>query len=156
MRSSRSETHCSPRHSQASAATILLGLLSGRGFHRSAGKLRSSGVGRLVLVSLFLETRFLGKSRMGSLTLRSIRERLDTNVVFLVGTPDLDGEGFCNLFGNFEFGGRFQNADGADVMLVDAATAANHRQQPARFRLLLPSDGGAKPHTAFRHAMTRR
>src|SRR5258708_3079813 len=140
-------------------------------------------MGGLVQMALFLleaglleirllEVRFVGKSRpvfaddlavwlwpslvtsLRRLSLRSFCEHLDTDIVFLVGTPDLDGEGFCNLFGNFEFGGRFQNADGADVMLVDAATAANHRQEPARFRLLLPSDGGAKPHTAFRHAMT--
>src|ERR1019366_2504899 len=158
-----------PRRSQASAATILLCLLSECGScWRHAGKLRLSGVGRLVLVSLFLPgTCFLVKSRPafavrpavllrpslitrfvvltsaavgllvfapgrvqplfhGRLTLRTICQRLDTDVVFLVGTPDLDGERFRDPFGNLELGGGVQNADGADVMLVDAAATANH------------------------------
>src|ERR1700687_20539 len=186
-------------HSQASAAAILLCLLSECRFpRRRAGRPRLSSVGRLVLVSLFLlGTRFLVKSRAAfavrravsprpslimrfivltsaalgflafaprcaqplfrrRLTLWSICHWIDADVVFLVGTSDFDGERLCGRFGNFELGGRFQNADGADVMLVDAATTANHRQQPARFRLFLPSDGGAKPHAALRHAVTRR
>src|SRR5712672_313490 len=90
------------------------------------------------------------------LTLGGIRQRLDADVVFLVGAPDLDGERLCDRVGNFELGGRFQNANGADVMLVDTATTANHRQEPARLRVFLPSDGGAKPYAAVRHAVRRR
>ena len=90
------------------------------------------------------------------LTLRSTCQWLDTDVVFLVRTPDFDTKRVSDRLGNFEFGGRFQNTDGADVMLVDAATTANHRQEPARFRFLPPSDGGAKPHAALHHALTRR
>src|SRR5882672_4622593 len=90
------------------------------------------------------------------LPLRSFCQRLDPDVVFLVGTPDFDGEGFRDPLGDFEFGGGVHDADGADVVLVDTATTANHRQQPARFRVLSAANGGAKPHAALRHAVTRR
>src|SRR5215204_7416213 len=59
------------------------------------------------------------------LTRRCIAERLDTDVVFLVGTPDLDGEGFRGAGGNLEFGGGVHDADGADIRLVDPAAAAD-------------------------------
>src|SRR4051794_19039928 len=45
------------------------------------------------------------------------------------------------------------NPDRADVMLVDAAATADHRQQPAGFGILLPSDAQAKPDAALRHAV---
>src|SRR5215216_3683777 len=90
------------------------------------------------------------------LTRRGIAERLDTDVVFLVGTPDLDGEGFRGTGGNLEFAGGVHDADRADIRLVDAAAAADHRQQPARFRILAAADGGAEPDAAFAHAVTRR
>src|SRR5258705_5235247 len=64
---------------------------------------------------------------------RCIAERLDTDVVFLVGAADLDGKGFRGTGGNLEFGGGIHDADGADVRLVDAAAPADHRQQPAGF-----------------------
>src|SRR5450755_3593421 len=113
--------------------------------------LMSAPVGLLTFVSRRVHPRFRRRQTLGS-----ICQRLDADVVFLVGTPDFDGERLCDRFGNFELGGCFQNADGTDVMLVDTATTANHRQQPARLRVFLPSDGGAKPHAAVRHAVTRR
>src|ERR1700742_3914354 len=40
-------------------------------------------------------------------------------------------------------------------MLVDAATAADHRQQPTGFGILPSSDAGPKPYAALRHAVTK-
>src|SRR5215217_1293191 len=90
------------------------------------------------------------------LTRRRIAERFDTDVVFLVGTPDLDGKGFRGTGGNLEFAGGVHDADRTDVRLVDAAPTADHRQQPARFRILAAADRGAEPDAAFAHAVTRR
>src|SRR3569623_943473 len=90
------------------------------------------------------------------LTLWRRSQRIDADVVFLVGPPDFSGEGLRHPLGNLKIRAGVANKDAADVVLVDAATAANHRQQPARFRLLLPSNGGAEPNAALRHAMTRR
>src|SRR5450432_1534925 len=59
------------------------------------------------------------------LSLRRFRQPLDTDVVFLVGAPDHGGEGFRSLSGYLEFGGGVHDADGADIMLVDATTTAN-------------------------------
>src|SRR6202034_1618395 len=83
-------------------------------------------------------------------------QRLDADIVFLVGTPDFNGEGFGDPFGDFELGGGVENADGADVLLVDTAAPANHRQQPARFGVLSSPDGCAKPDAALFHDVTLR
>src|SRR4051794_13373858 len=85
-----------------------------------------------------------------------IRHRLETDIVFLVRTLDLHGEGFRDPLGNFELGRGVHDLDRADIVLVDAATAADHRQQPARFRVLFSSDVGPEPDAAICHAMLRR
>ena len=90
------------------------------------------------------------------LTWGGVCQRLDADVVFLIWTSDLDGEGSCDPFGNFELGRGVQNPHGADVTLVNAATTANHRQEPARFRILFSSNGDAEPYAGLRHAVTRR
>src|SRR5207253_102741 len=159
-----------------STAEFLLFLLSEVGLHwRPAFVPRLSGVSRSVPMRLFrIVTRFLVKScpiralcgfdvrfrcpllLANLLTRRCTAERLDTDVVFLVGTPDLDGKGFCGAGGNLEFGGSVHDANGTDVRLVDAAPATDHRQQPARFRILPAADGSAEPDAAFAHGVTRR
>ena len=84
-----------------------------------------------------------------------VRQRLDADIVFLVRTPDLRGEGCHDPPGNLELGRRVQNADRADVLLLDTATAANQRQQPARVRVLPASNGDAEPDPALGHVVTR-
>src|SRR4051812_7215997 len=106
-------------------------------------------VGRMALASRRARAAFGG--RLGSLV-----QRLDPDVVLLVGTLDLGSKGLRDAVGDLELGSGVHDADGADVLLVDAAATTDHRQQPARFRVLSPSDGGAKPHAAVRHAVTRR
>src|SRR5438874_13583379 len=159
-----------------SAAKLLLFLLSESGLRRRSTFMpRLSGMSRPVPMRfLRIVTRLLVKPRpvrtlslfavrlrcplllANLLTRRCIADRLDTDVVFLVGTPDLDGKGFRGTGGNLEFGGGVHDADGTDVRLVDAAPAADHRQQPARFRILPAADGGAEPDAAFAHGVTRR
>src|SRR6476646_9468022 len=87
----------------------------------------------------------LANSLARGILARRIFHRLDADIVFLVGTTDLDGEGFRGTAGDLEFGGGVHDADGADIGLVDTAAAADHRQQPARFRILPAADGGAEP-----------
>jgi len=82
-------------------------------------------------------------------------QRLDADIVFLVRTPDLGGEGCRDSLGDFELGRRIQNADRADVLLLDTTTAANHRQEPARLRVLPASNGSAEPDPALCHLVTR-
>src|SRR5438445_989546 len=159
-----------------SAAKLFLFLLSEVGLRRRPAFVsRLSGVSRPVPMRLFrIVTRFLVKScpvralcgfdvrlrcpllLANLLARRCIAERLDTDVVFLVGTPDLDSKGFRGTGGNLEFGRGVHDADGTDVRLVDAAPAADHRQQPARFRILPAADGSAEPDAAFAHGVTRR
>src|SRR5260370_25013726 len=79
------------------------------------------------------------------LALRALGQRLDADVVLLVGAPDLDGKGLRGASGDLELGRRIHDADGADIILVDAAAAADHRQQPAPFRGLLGSHRSAGP-----------
>src|ERR1700744_4332688 len=69
-------------------------------------------------------------------TWRGTCQRLDADAVFLVWTSNLDRKGFRDPLGDLELGGGVQNPDSADVVLVDAATTANHRQVPACFSIL--------------------
>lgn len=121
---------------------------------RLAALLRSRRVPR-IFASTGIVVGVAGFAR-SCLTWGSVCQRLDANVVFLIRTSDLDGEGSCDPLGNFELGGGVQNPDGANVTLVDAATAANHRQEPARFRILFSSNGGPEPYAGLRHVVTRR
>src|SRR5947209_8797364 len=91
----------------------------------------------------------------GRLRLRRICHRLEADIVFLVGPLDLGSEGFRDPLGDFELGRGVHDPDRADVALVDAATTANHRQQPARFCILSASDVGPEPNAGL-HAVTRR
>src|SRR5665213_1454068 len=84
---------------------------------------------------------------------RRISQQLDADVVFLVGPLDLGGERVGDARRNLELGGGIHDADRADVLLLDAAAATNHRQQPARLRILSAADRGAKPHATFRHGV---
>ena len=127
---------------------------------RLAALLRSCRVTRIVAstsivigVAGFVQRRVLLQRR---LTWGSVCHRFDTDAVFLIRTSDLDGEGSCDSLGNFELGGGVQNPDGANVTLVDAATTANHRQEPARLRILSSSNGGPEPYAGLRHVVTRR
>src|SRR4029078_5620072 len=69
---------------------------------------------------------------------------------------DLDGKRFRDARGDLELGRGIHDADGADVLLLNAAAAANHRQQPACFRILPAADGGAKPDATLRHSVAQR
>lgn len=46
---------------------------------------------------------------------------------------------------DFELCAAVENADRADILLADSAPAANHRQQPARFSVLVAANGSAEP-----------
>src|SRR4029078_1954041 len=72
-------------------------------------------VGGLCVFAVRLRCPFL----LANLLARRVFHRLDADIVFLVGTPDLDGKRFRGTGGNFEFGGGVHEADGADVGLVD-------------------------------------
>src|SRR5450755_667983 len=111
---------------------------------------------RDVIVRLAVAPRWTRATFSGRLALRSVGHRLDPDVVFLVGALDHGRKGIRYPLGNLELGRGVHDTDGADVLLVDAATTADHRQQPARFRVLASSNRGAKPHAAVRHALTRR
>src|SRR5262245_40967699 len=81
--------------------------------------------------------------------LRPIGQSLIPDVVFLVRPPDLQRKFIGGMDGNLKLRRRIQNSDRADVLLADIAAATNHRQQPASFGILPPSDRGAKPDTAL-------
>src|SRR6185503_3896110 len=85
---------------------------------------------------------------------RTVGEAFDMDVV-LVGPLNLGGKTLGRLPGDFEFGDALINPDRADVVLVDAAAAADHRQQPPGFGILAPSDAGAEPDAAAFHAAAK-
>src|SRR5258708_5525587 len=132
---------------------------------RSAAAVRLAVLFWTLLVSDFVDprTRVIGLASFATgrvrllfgtrLRLRGIRHGLDANVVFLVRAADAGGEGFGDPVGDFKLGGGVHDADGADVIFLDAATPADHRQQPAGFGVLPAADGGAEPDGAFRHRM---
>src|SRR4029079_18225776 len=141
----------------------------------AAGRLVAPGlvVTRLVVPGLVLpglavrsRRRLLTRSMRGSvhgrplfrsrLILRAFGERLDTDIVFLVGTTEVSDKFVGRASGNLELGSGIHDADGADISLVDAAAAADHRQQPARFRVLAAGDWSAETDAALVHDVTRR
>src|ERR1700689_2636987 len=67
-----------------------------------------AAIGRSVFAPRCMRRPFPGRLSLGRR-----RHRLDTDVVFLVGTPDFDGEGIGGLLGNLELGGGVHDADGA-------------------------------------------
>src|SRR3954465_1130319 len=161
--------------SRRSAAKLLLFLLSELGLcSRSILMPRLSRVRLLAPIPPFgIVMRLLVKRRLvrglcvfavrlwcpflfANLLARRVFHGLDADVVFLVGTADLDGKGLRGTGGNLEFGGGVHDADGTDVRLVYTAPAADHRQQPARFRILPAADRGAEPDAAFAHGVTWR
>src|SRR5262245_17468204 len=77
-------------------------------------------VGGLCIFAVRLRRSLLLASRLA----RCVLHRLDADVVALVGTANPRGEAAGDVRGNLELGRVLQNADGADVILLDAAAAA--------------------------------
>ena len=50
------------------------------------------------------------------IALRSVRQRLDADIVFLVGALDLGGKLVDRVRGNLELGAGVEDANGADIL----------------------------------------